>query len=336
MKLRTLLLSILAMMMMPAWAGGAKEEIASCITQLYDAIAKRAEGGTTRFACKNWWKTVAEVEKKDQTAEEIGFFNDDLWTQMQDSNPDRFEVRDLKFLQFDEQKGTALVDFKLWSEVQTIHQRFEFCREDGAWRVHDIIRLFPNEDGSEDECDMMRSMTAYLDAPAENVNWEYILLPDLNSDSPLDLTEGMDDHKKYFPAWNKDDHIQNNDGELCYNISTGYDMPLKQMFEPLPGKPIDMNEVARVILKDLNGDGHSDCLICLGRYGDDKTMYYDAYVWDVDYENYTQVEGFRNIPNPRIDRRFSGIVGRRGNDCEMWDWTGLAQIERTSVLKDHY
>ena len=67
MKLRTLLLSILAMMMMPAWAGGAKEEIASCITQLYDAIAKRAEGGTTRFACKNWWKTVAEVEKKDQT-----------------------------------------------------------------------------------------------------------------------------------------------------------------------------------------------------------------------------------------------------------------------------
>ena len=64
---RTLLLSILAMMMMPAWAGGAKEEIASKITQLYDAIAKRAEGGTTRFACKNWWKTVAEVEKKDQT-----------------------------------------------------------------------------------------------------------------------------------------------------------------------------------------------------------------------------------------------------------------------------
>ena len=105
MKHRTILLSILAMMMMPAWAGGAKEEIASKITQLYDAIAKRAEGGTSQFACKNWWKTVAEVEKKDETAEEIGFFNDDLWTQMQDDNPDRFEVRDLKFVQFDEQKA---------------------------------------------------------------------------------------------------------------------------------------------------------------------------------------------------------------------------------------
>ena len=162
MKRRTLLLSILAMMMMPAWAGGAKEEIASCITQLYDAIAKRAEGGTSRFACKNWWKTVAEVEKKDKTAEEIGFFNDDLWTQMQDDNPDRFEVRDLKFMQLDEQKGTALVDFTLWSEVQTIHQRFEFCREDGAWRIHNIIRFFPGEDDTEDECDMMKAMTEYI------------------------------------------------------------------------------------------------------------------------------------------------------------------------------
>ena len=162
MKHRALLLSIMAMMMMPAWAGDAKEEIASEITQLYNAIAQRAEGGTNRFACKNWWKIVAEVEKKDETAEEIGFFNDDLWTQMQDDNPDRFEVRDLKFVKLDEKNGTALVDFKLWSVVQTIHQRFEFCREDGNWRVHNIIRFFPDENGNEEENDMMKAMTEYL------------------------------------------------------------------------------------------------------------------------------------------------------------------------------
>ena len=44
---------------------------------------------------------------------------------MQDDNPDDFEVRDIKFLQMDVENGTALVDFVLWSSIQTVHQKFE-------------------------------------------------------------------------------------------------------------------------------------------------------------------------------------------------------------------
>ena len=80
-------------------------------------------------------------------------------------------------------------------------------------------------------------------------------------------------------------------------------MPLQQLFQPLPGKPSDPNEVSRVILYDLNQDGFSDALICLGTYGDDPTMYFDAYLWDEDRfgGSFEYVEDFRLIPNPRID-----------------------------------
>lgn len=139
----------------------AKEDIAGRIKNLYAKIAQREEG-IESFACHTWWNTVAAVDKKDAEAEEIGFFNDDLWTQMQDENPDDFEVRDPKFLQLDVEKGTALVDFVLWSSVQTIHQKFAFCREDGDWRVHNIIRCDTDFDGNETETDMMQAMQDYL------------------------------------------------------------------------------------------------------------------------------------------------------------------------------
>ena len=139
----------------------AKEDIAGRIKNLYAKIAQK-EDGFESFACHTWWNTVAAVDKKDAEAEEIGFFNDDLWTQMQDENPDDFEVRDMKFLQLDVEKGTALVDFVLWSSVQTIHQKFAFCREDGDWRVHNIIRCDTDFDGHETETDMMQAMQDYL------------------------------------------------------------------------------------------------------------------------------------------------------------------------------
>ena len=140
----------------------AKEEIAGRIKELYALIAQKKEESTKRFACHTWWDMVAAVEKKDADIEEIGFFNDDLWTQMQDDNPDDFEVRDIKFLQLDVEKGTALVDFVLWSSVQTVHQKFEFCREDGDWRVHNIIRCDTDSDGKEVESDLMEAMRSYL------------------------------------------------------------------------------------------------------------------------------------------------------------------------------
>ena len=110
----------------------AKKDIVGCIKELYAGTDRIGESNE-RFACHSWWETVAAVDKKDADLEEIGFFNDDLWTQMQDDNPDDFEVRDIKFLQMDVEKGTALVDFVLWSSIQTVHQKFEFCREDGDW-----------------------------------------------------------------------------------------------------------------------------------------------------------------------------------------------------------
>ena len=109
MKQRRLLLTVVTMLTLSAF-GGEQEDIVGRIKALYDAIAQRHEGDVNQFACHTWWETVAAVEKKDAGEAEIGFFNDDLWTQMQDSNPDHFEVRDVKFQQLDAEKGTALVD----------------------------------------------------------------------------------------------------------------------------------------------------------------------------------------------------------------------------------
>ena len=100
MKQRRLLLAVMALMTLSAF-GGEQEEITGRIKALYDAIAQRNEAGVNKFACHTWWETVAAVEKKDAGEAEIGFFNDDLWTQMQDSNPDHFEIQNVKFLQLD-------------------------------------------------------------------------------------------------------------------------------------------------------------------------------------------------------------------------------------------
>ena len=147
----------------------AKEDIVGCIKELYAGTDRIGESNE-RFACHSWWEMVEAVDKKDADLEEIGFFNDDLWTQMQDSNPDDFEVRDIKFQQMDVEKGTALVDFVLWSSIQTVHQKFEFCREDGDWRIHNIIRYRTDSDGKEVELDMMKEMRNYLAEPGEEAS----------------------------------------------------------------------------------------------------------------------------------------------------------------------
>ena len=102
-KLVLTLLSPLALLMLSACGGGqktqvetaeavdstdlkAKEEISGCVENLYTAIAMRQTEGLDSFACRNWWKTVDAVEEKDTHAAEIGFFNEDLWTQMQDTS----------------------------------------------------------------------------------------------------------------------------------------------------------------------------------------------------------------------------------------------------------
>ena len=140
----------------------AKEDIAGLIKELYAAAAQNESDIDQRFACHAWRDMVAAVEKKDADLEEIGFFNDDYWTMMQDSNPSDLEARDIKFEELNVEEGTALVDYTLYSSVQTIHQKLRFCREDGDWRVHDIIWFFDDGTGKEEEIDLMEGMKSYL------------------------------------------------------------------------------------------------------------------------------------------------------------------------------
>lgn len=148
----------------------AKEDIAGIIKELYTTAAQNASDIDQHFACHAWRDTVAAVEKKDANLPEIGFFNDDYWTMMQDSNPSDLEARDIKFEELDVEKGTALVDYKLYSSVQTVHQKLRFCREDGDWRVHDIIRFYNDSDGKEVQSSLMESMRNYLAEPQEEAS----------------------------------------------------------------------------------------------------------------------------------------------------------------------
>ena len=190
MKERTLLLSVLALLMLCACGGKsgqtgnadavapdgakedgivsrsaeekAKERIAGIINDLYDAAAHNAGDIDARFACHAWREMVAAVEEKDARQAEIGFFNDDYWTMMQDSNPSDLEARDILFEELNVERGTALVDYTLYSSVQTVHQKLRFCREDGDWRVHDIIRFYDDPDDKEATFSFMDSMRSYL------------------------------------------------------------------------------------------------------------------------------------------------------------------------------
>lgn len=145
----------------------AQEEMTGLIRELYAAEAKNEGGIDQLYACHTWRKMVAAVEEKDSHVAEIGFFNENYWTQMQDSNPSDLEARDIKFEQLDVEKGSATVSFLLHSSVQDVRQKFEFCHEDGNWRVHNIIRYFQDADGKEEESNLMEGMRNYLDEPLE-------------------------------------------------------------------------------------------------------------------------------------------------------------------------
>ncbi len=147
----------------------AKEEIVGLIHDLYATIAHGDGDIDARFACREWRDMVTAVEAKDAELEEIGFFNEDYWTEMQDTNPDDLEARDIKFEELDAEEGTAVVDFILDSSVQTIHLKFALCQDDGEWRVHDIVRFFVDENAHEDSYSLMEAMRDYLKEPAEDM-----------------------------------------------------------------------------------------------------------------------------------------------------------------------
>ena len=109
---------------------------------------------------------------------------------------------------------------------------------------------------------------------------------------------------------------------IRYNLSLGYDRPLQQLYEVLPGKPANQKEVGRVILIDLNKDGYTDALVCLGHYGAIGNLYFDAYLWDEEGGIFSRVKDFREIPNPGIDKKTSNITSHIGSDVEVWLWKG--------------
>ena len=150
----------------------AQADMVDLIRDLYAAAAKNEGDIDGRFACHEWRDMVAAVEEKDSHLAEIGFFNDDYWTQMQDSNPDDLSVPYINFEQLDVEKGRALVSFFLHSSIQDVHQKFEFCHDEGNWRVHNIIRYYDDADGKEEECNLLESMRSYLAEPLEEVQNE--------------------------------------------------------------------------------------------------------------------------------------------------------------------
>lgn len=137
-----------------------------------------------------------------------------------------------------------------------------------------------------------------------------VLKPDLTSNKPLNLSD-KDDHKNLmFPNWNAQDIYEDPDnGSIRYNINIGADgRPYQHLFKDLPVRPTDMNEFGRLILVDVNFDGHTDLLVCLGRYDMEEYMYFDAWIWDTDYENFSYDENFRNYAEPAISKSQKKVV----------------------------
>ena len=182
----------------------------------------------------------------------------------------------------------------------------------------DSVEIFANEAKDEDNID------------------ELVFEPDLKSDKPLDLSDGKDKTAKYFPVWEEDIVYEEDEeeGVVRYQLSLGYDMPLQQLYEKLPGKPANKKEVGRVVLIDLNKDGHTDALVCLGRYGANEDLYFDAYLWDESGDVFALVKDYRQIPNPGIDKKTSDITSHIGSDREIWLWKGKNKIEKRLETTD--
>lgn len=177
-------------------------------------------------------------------------------------------------------------------------------------------------------------MTALMTsiASAQTANDVLTFVPNVNSDSPLNLSNLKDKAKAAdrFPIWDENNVVGEYEGVMRYNLDLGYEMTTQQLLRDLPGTPLDKMEIGRVIIIDLNKDGRSDAVVCLGRYGDDKTYYFDAYIWDPEEfgGRYVEVENFRQIPNPGIDKKTSNIIGQKGTEREVWAVKGNELIKK--------
>ena len=156
-----------------------------------------------------------------------------------------------------------------------------------------------------------------------------VLTPDLTSIKALDISESKSHENIMFPVWDEGD-IWEDEGVFSYDVNLGANgMRLQTLHQELPGTPADKNEVMRQILVDINFDGFTDDLVCLGRQGEDKALYYDAYLWDEEELGgvFVFVEDFRKIPNPAIDKKAHCVYGSLSNKRSKWEWKGKKIVQ---------
>ena len=156
-----------------------------------------------------------------------------------------------------------------------------------------------------------------------------VLKPDLTSIKALDLSESKSHENIMFPVWDEGD-IWEDEGVFSYDVNLGANgMRLQTLHQELPGTPADKNEVMRQILVDINFDGFTDDLVCLGRQGEDKALYYDAYLWDEEELGgvFVFVVVFRKIPNPAIDKKAHCVYGTLSNKRSKWEWKGKKMVQ---------
>ena len=78
------------------------------------------------------------------------------------------------------------------------------------------------------------------------------------------------------------------------------------------GYPEDMLEpFGNVWQADVNFDGHTDVMICLGLepVSDQVFMRYDAWIYNPTSDNFTRAQSFRGIINPEVDKKEKRILG---------------------------
>ena len=78
------------------------------------------------------------------------------------------------------------------------------------------------------------------------------------------------------------------------------------------GYPQDMLEkFGNVLLADVDFDGHTDVLICLGEepVSDQTFLHYDAWLYNADDGKFYCPHTFREIDNPEVDEKEHRILG---------------------------
>ena len=155
------------------------------------------------------------------------------------------------------------------------------------------------------------SLNKEVEAPAVNEDEAdlLVLAPDLGSNTPLNLS-GMEDHKDILlPDWT-DEELQNDEtGKTTYkvNLKTSQGV-FQQLCGGINVRPTDMNEFGRLIIADVNFDGHSDVLVCLGRYDMEEYLYFDAWLWDPSKHSFAYNEDFQYYGNPAIVKSKKEII----------------------------